>query len=338
MGDPMSTGIVRIGVVGAGAMGAAHVETLSRWVPGAEVVAVYDVDLDRAKTVAGEVGAEAASSAEALIRDDSVDAVLVAAPDPLHEELALSCLEAGKPTLLEKPIATSVEGARRVVEAEIAGGRRLLQLGFMRRFDPAYVALRDTVLGGGIGRVRAVHCVHRNQAAHPSATSDGVLVNSAIHEFDCVPWLVDDAVRAVSVFAPDEGDSGFRDLQVIVLEMAGGTIVTVEVFVNAGYGYDIHTEVTGSEGTVSLTPPYGLGFRRDGADGRQVGNDFVARFEDAYRVELAAWVDSIQSGRPVAPSAWDGYRANLVAATAVESLHSGGRVLVPTEDVPALYA
>jgi myo-inositol 2-dehydrogenase/D-chiro-inositol 1-dehydrogenase len=334
----MSTGPVRIGVVGAGAMGAAHVETLTRWVPGAEVVAVYDVDVDRAKTVAGEVGAEAAASAEALIRDDSVDAVLVAAPDPLHEELALACLAAGKPTLLEKPIATSVEGARRVVDAEVALGRRLLQLGFMRRFDPAYIALRDTVLGGGIGRVRAVHCVHRNQAAHPSATSDGVLVNSAIHEFDCVPWLVDDTVKAVSVFAPGDGDSGFRDLQVVVLEMAGGTVVTVEVFVNAGYGYDIHTEVVGSEGTVSLTPPYGLGFRRDGADGRQVGNDFVARFDDAYRVELAAWVESIRTGTPVAPSAWDGYRANLVAATAVDSLHSGSRVVVPTEDVPALYA
>jgi len=120
--------------------------------------------------------------------------------------------------------------------------------------------------------------------------------------------------------------------------MTGGAVVTVEVYVNAGYGYDIHTEVVGTEGTASLTPPYGLGFRRDGADGRHVGSDFVARFEDAYRVELAAWVDSIRTGTPIAPSAWDGYRANLVAATAVESLHSGGRVVVPTEDVPELYA
>lgn len=346
MGDAMSTESlkavpaesVRIGVVGAGAMGAAHVETLTRWVPGAQVVAVYDVDLDRAKTVAGDVGAEAAASAEALIRDDAVEAVLVAAPDPLHEELALSCLEIGKPTLLEKPIATTVEGSRRVLDAEVAGGRRLLQLGFMRRFDPAYLALRGAVLGGEVGTVRAMHCLHRNQAAHPSATSDGVLVNSAIHEFDSVPWLLDDTVRAVTVFAPAGSASGFDDLQLIVLEMTGGAVVTVEVFVNARYGYDIHTEVVGSDGTALLTPPYGLGFRRDHADGRHVSGDFVARFVDAYRVELAAWVDGIRSGTPVAPSAWDGYRANVVAFAAVESLHTGARVPVPEESVPALYA
>lgn len=332
------SGDVRIGVVGAGAMGAAHVETLARWVPGADVVSVYDLDLDRAKAVAESVGAVAASSAESLIDDEAVEAVLVAAPDPLHEELALACLAAGKPTLLEKPLATSVEGARRVVDAEVAVGRRLLQLGFMRRFDPAYLDLRAAVLGGEIGRPRAVHCLHRNVAAHPSATSEGVLVNSAIHEFDCVPWLVDDRIAAVTVFVPTVRPGAVQDVQVIVLELAGGPVVTVEVSVNARYGYDIHTEVVGTEGTVSLTPPHGLSYRRAGTDGRHVDADFVGRFTDAYRVELAAWVDGIGSGSLPTPSAWDGYVANLVAFSAVASLHSGSRVEVPQEDVPALYA
>lgn len=337
MGEPVNTG-VRIGVVGAGAMGAAHVETLARWVPHAEVVSVYDLDLDRAKVVAGSVGAVAASSAESLIDDDGVDAVLVAAPDPLHEELALACLAAGKPTLLEKPLSTSVDGARRVVEAEMRLGRRLLQLGFMRRFDPAYVALRAAVLSGEIGRPRAVHCVHRNVQAHPSATSEGVLVNSAIHEFDCVPWLVDDRVAAVTVFAPRIESSALQDVQVIVLEMAGGPVVTVEVSVNARYGYDIDTEVVGTDGTVSLSPPYGLSIRRDALDGRQVGTDFVARFTDAYRIELAAWVDGIRGASLPGPSAWDGYVANRVAFAAVESLHTGLRVEVASEPTPTVYA
>jgi len=318
-------------------MGAAHVETLSRWVPGAEVVAVYDLDVDRAKAVAGTVGAFAASSAESLIDDDGIEAVLVAAPDPLPEELALACLAAGKPTLLEKPLSTSVDGARRVVDAEVAAGRRLLQLGFMRRFDPAYVALRSAVLAGEVGRPRAVHCLHRNVQAHPSATSDGVLVNSAIHEFDCVPWLVDDRVDAVTVFAPRVDGDALQDVQVIVLEMAGGPVVTVEVSVNARYGYHIHTEVVGTEGTVSLTPPYGLSARRDAVDGRLVDADFVARFTDAYRVELAAWVDGIRGSSLPTPSAWDGYLANVVAFAAVESLHTRARVAVPRYDVPALY-
>lgn len=336
MGEPVSTA-VRVGVVGAGAMGAAHVETLARWVPGVEVVAVYDADPGRAAAVAGGVGAVVTPSAESLIGDDSVDAVLVAAPDPTHEELALACLAAGKPTLLEKPLATSVEGARRVVAAEVAGGRRLLQLGFMRRFDPAYLALRDAVLGGEVGEPRAVHCLHRNVAAHPTATSDGVLVNSAIHEFDCVPWLLDDRVTAVTVFAPTVAAGALQDVQVVVLELAGGPVVTVEVSVNARYGYDIHTEVVGTGGTVSLTPPYGLSFRREAVDGRHVDADFVGRFVDAYRIELAAWVDGIGAGTLPGPSAWDGHLANVVAFAAVESLHTGARVAVPPAEMPALY-
>jgi myo-inositol 2-dehydrogenase/D-chiro-inositol 1-dehydrogenase len=337
MGQPVSP-TVRIGLVGAGAMGASHAETLTRDVPGAEVVSVYDLDGDRAATVADAVGAKATSSVAALIEDDSVEAVVVAAPDPLHEELALACLAAGKPTLLEKPLATSVEGARRVVDAEVAGGRRLLQLGFMRRFDPAYLSLRDAVLAGEVGRPRAVHCLHRNVAAHPSATSEGVLVNSAIHEFDCVPWLLGDRIDAVTVFAAKVPEGTLRDVQVIVLQLAGGAVVTVEVSVNAGYGYDIHTEVVGTGGTVSLTPPYGLAYRRGGSDGRRVDADFVGRFADAYRVELSAWVDGVRSGSLPTPSAWDGYAANVVAFAAVESLLSGACVEIAQEEIPALYA
>ena len=103
-------GEVRVGVIGAGAMGTSHVRTLAGWVPGARVVSVYDADVSRAKEVAAEVGAEVADSADALIASHDVDAVLIAAPDPLHEELALACLAAGKPTLCEKPLATSRDG------------------------------------------------------------------------------------------------------------------------------------------------------------------------------------------------------------------------------------
>lgn len=338
MGEPVTARPpVRVGVIGTGAMGAAHVETLARWVPGAEVCAVYDADADRAKQVAHSVGAVATGSAQELVGHPGVDAVLVAAPDPLHEELALACLAAGRPTLLEKPLATTLEGSRRVLEAEVAGGRRLLQLGFMRRYDPAYLELRDAVRSGLVGRVRAAHCVHRNAHAHPAATSEGVLVNSMIHEFDCVPWLLDDPVAAVSVFAPPAADGGLRDVQVAVLETASGAVVTVEVSVNARYGYDVHTEVVGSDGTVSLTPPYGLAVRAGHRDGRQVGDDFVARFADAYRIELAAWVDGVRTGAADGPSTWDGYVANVTAFAAVDSLRGRGRVVVDAGERPGLY-
>jgi len=332
------SGPVRVGVVGAGAMGTAHVETLSRWVPGAQVTRVYDLDQARAKAVAKGVGGSPADSASEVIRADDVDAVLITAPDHLHEGLVVECLDAGRPVLCEKPLATSAEGSRRVVDAEVEGGRRLIQLGFNRRFDPAYLALREAVLGGAIGELRAAHCLHRNAHAHPSHTSDGLLVNSMIHEFDCVPWLLDDPLAAVTVFAPRVAEGSLQDVQVAVMETAAGRVVTAEVSINAKYGYDIHTEITGTEGTMSLTPPYGVSVRRNGVDGREVQDDFVGRFIDSYRLELSAWVEGIRTGEPSGASAWDGHLANLAAFAAVDSLHGGRRVEVPRESRPDLYS
>jgi myo-inositol 2-dehydrogenase/D-chiro-inositol 1-dehydrogenase len=341
--DQHAASVVRVGVIGTGAMGAAHADNLARWVPGARVTRVHDVDTGRAGAVGDSIGADVASSAEALVDADDVDAVLVAAPDPVHEPVTLACLRAGKPTLLEKPIADTLEGGRRIVEAEVEGGRRLVQLGFMRRFDPAYLALRAAVLDGSIGRVRAAHCIHRNAHSHPSHTDESVLFGSMIHELDVVPWLLDDPLAGVTVYPARVAPGELRDLQVAVLETEGGAVVTVEVGVNAGYGYDIHTEVTGTAGTVSLTPPYGVSVRRGlsettGVDGRLVTTDGTQRFHDAYRLEAAAWVDGIRTGRLSGPSAWDGHRANVAAFAAVASLHGAGRVAVLPEERPALYA
>jgi myo-inositol 2-dehydrogenase/D-chiro-inositol 1-dehydrogenase len=333
---------VRVGVIGTGAMGAAHVENLARWVPGATVTQIFDVDSARAQHVADQVGASVAGSAEGLIEAQDVDSVLIAAPDAQHEPLALACIELGTPVLLEKPIASTLEGGRHVVEAEVRAGRRLVQLGFMRHFDPAYVALREAVAGGSIGQVRGAHFVHRNPRRHPTHTDESVLFGSMIHEFDSVPWLLDDHLAAVTVFPARVPPGELQDFQVAVFEMAGGAVVTVEVFVNAEYGYDIHTEVTGTGGTISLSPPYGVSVRRsltetDGVDGRVVTKDGNQRYQDAYRIEVNTWIDDLRSGRLTGPSAWDGHLANVAAFAAVESLHAGGRVEVPREDRPALY-
>jgi myo-inositol 2-dehydrogenase/D-chiro-inositol 1-dehydrogenase len=344
MGEHVSSAdVVRVGVIGTGAMGAAHVDNLTRWVPGAEVTQLFDVDRARAAEIAARVGATAAGSAEDLIESPDVDAVLIAAADPLHEPLTLACVELGKPTLLEKPIASTVDGGRRVVGAEVAGGRRLVQLGFMRRYDPAYVALRETVVEGSIGDVRAAHCVHRNAHSHPTHTDESVLFGSMIHEFDSVPWLLDDTLSAVTVYPARVPPGTLKDLQVAVLETARGAVVTVEVFVNAQYGYDIHTEVTGTSGTVSLGPPYGVCVRRGltdsaGVDGRVVTHDGTQRYLDAYRIEAAAWIDGVRAGALTGPSAWDGHRANIAAFAAVESLHGAGRVEISAEDPPPLYS
>jgi myo-inositol 2-dehydrogenase / D-chiro-inositol 1-dehydrogenase len=328
---------LRVGVIGTGAMGASHVTALATSVPGAEVTVLHDFDGPRADRLAAEVGATAVASATELIGSDRVDAVVVASPDATHELLVLECLAARKPVLCEKPLALGVDGSQRIVDAEVVLGLRLVQVGFMRRYDSAYLALREAVLGGDLGTPRAVHCVHRNAHAQPGATSDGVIVGSMVHELDIVPWLVGDPLTGITVVAPARAGDVFADLQVAVLETASGVVATVEVFVNAGYGYDIGCEVVGSAGTARLTAPYGLARRRDGVDGREVAADFVERFADAYRVELAQWVRAASEGRVDGADAWAGHRANVAAAAGVQALRSGQKVGIDTEVPPPLY-
>jgi len=311
-------------------MGAFHAETVARGVPGAKVSLLYDADRDRAERVARELGATAVGSAEEVIAARGVDAVIVAAPDHLHHELALACLAHGKPTFVEKPLATTLDGAREIVDRESTSERPLIQVGFMRRFDVGFQALRSYVRSGAIGRPRLVHCRHRNVLADAGTDSESILTNSAIHEFDCAPWLVDDEVEAVTVYpaGPTDSPESLRDTQVIVMETYGGVIITCEVSVNARYGYDVQAEVVGESGTASLTAPYGLSTARDGLAGHAVQQDFLERFEAAYRAEISAWVTSLRDGRPPFPSSADGYRASLAAAAAIDSLRTGRRSFV----------
>jgi myo-inositol 2-dehydrogenase / D-chiro-inositol 1-dehydrogenase len=316
---------VRVGVIGAGAMGAAHVRTLVTSVSGAEVTRVYDVDADRAAEVAEGAGATPASSEAALIESPDVDAVVIAAPDPLHAELTLACLKRGLPVLCEKPLAISADEAVRVVEAELAVGKPLIQVGFMRRFDPGYLAMRQVLTDGEIGSPRLLHGVHRNPTAHPSATSEGIVRNSMIHEIDIARWLLGDEIVSIDVRTPHRGE-GLADPQLATLEMGSGVLVSVEVFVNAGYGYDVRAELVGDRGTVSLQPPTPVSMRRDGAEGAAVTPDFVARFGEAYRTQMLAWVDAAAAGRVGGATAWDGYVAGAVADAGATALRTGERV------------
>ncbi|MBD8062194.1 Gfo/Idh/MocA family oxidoreductase [Oceanitalea stevensii] len=317
---------LRVGVVGLGAMGAEHVLALSEHVPGAQVVAVHDVDAHRAGEVAASVGARVAGSAEGLVADADVDAVVVASPDRTHAPLTLACLATGKPVLCEKPLGVSVAETAQVVAAEEAAGRRLVTVGFMRRFDPGYLELREAVLGGRVGEPVLVHCVHRNASPHPDATTEGVVGNSMVHELDILPWLTGLPVTGIEVRSPRS--EGLREPQLAVVEL-GRVLATVEVSLSVRYGYDVRCEVVGTEGAVSLRPPARLDVARDGRAGVVVAADFRERFAEAYRAELAAWVAAAGRGGATGASAEDGHRATVVAAAGIESLSSGRRVAVP---------
>ncbi len=317
-----------VGVIGLGAMGADHVAALSEHVPGARVVAVHDAVPQRAREVATSVGARVADSAEGLIADADVDAVVIASPDHTHAPLTLACVAAGKPVLCEKPLGVSVAESAEVLAAEEAAGRRMVTVGFMRRFDPGYLELRSAVLGGLVGDPVLVHCVHRNATPHPQATTEGVVGNSMVHELDILPWLVGLPVTGIEVRSPRA--EGLRDPQLAVVELGGGRVLaTVEVFLGAQYGYDVRCEVVGTRGAVNLRPPARLDLARDGRSGVAVPADFRTRFAEAYRAELGAWAAAASRGGATGARAEDGHRAGVVAAAGIESLRTGRRVSVP---------
>ena len=314
-------------------MGAAHVRTLREQVPGCQVVAVFDADAQRAREVAA--GAATPESATELIGSTDVDAVVICSPDFTHAELVLSCLEAEKPALCEKPLSLTVQESAALAEAESALGRRLVQVGFMRRYDVGLSELRDVVRRGELGEIRLVHLVHRNASSTTSTSSANLITGSMIHELDQMRWLLDDDIASIRVSSPLA--DGFQDPQLAVVRMRSGILVTVDVFVNASYGYDVRCELVGTKGAATSGASAPVRTYREGHEQVVVTPDFVVRFGEAYRKELIDWVLSAEAGGAGGASIWDGHLANVAAAAGVESLSTGEAIQVPPEQVPDLY-
>lgn len=177
-----------VGVIGAGVMGAEHARLLRQQTSGAHLAAICDADVDRAMQAAE--GAAVFADAHTLITSDAVKAVVIASPDATHAEYALACLAVGKPVLCEKPIAATADQGWAIVQAEVALGRRLVSVGFMRRFDPAYCEMRAARLSGKIGAPVVLHNIHRNVAAPEWFTGAMAVTNSFVHEIDISRWLL----------------------------------------------------------------------------------------------------------------------------------------------------
>lgn len=323
----------RIGIIGTGIMGADHALTLHRFVSGASVELLADLDLARAFAAAGPLGCRATADPYALITDPHVDAVIIASHDSTHTEFIRACVAAGKSVLAEKPLSpTLVESA--ALMHEIGPAATGVSLGFMRRFDPGYTKLKAAIRERTMGNVVLLHSVGRGVSSGPGSTSESSVTNSAIHDLDIVPWLLDSPVVEASWVAPRNSSlaeqppaGSFQDPQLILLRTADGVLSTVEVFLNARYGYDIRCEVIGETGTAALAEPVRL--VADTALRRSVSYaaDWRPRFADAYRLELQAWVDGLHGGDtgPLA-TAQDGLQASLVADAVITSMHHGGAV------------
>jgi len=335
--------VVRVGVIGVGMIGQDHIRRITQVLTGGVVTAVNDVDKARAGQVAaGLPGTSVHETAVGLIADDTVDAVLVASWGLAHEEQVVAAIAAGKPVFCEKPLAPSSAACQRIMDAEMAAGRRLVQVGFMRRYDAGYRAMKAALDDGGIGAPLLMHCAHRNPSVPPYGfTTDMIVSDSAVHEIDIVRWLFGEEIVATSVLRPrrsSQAGDGLQDPLILVFETASGILVDDEVFVNARYGYDVRGEVVGESGTVALADLGETTLSAAGRRGVRVPADWRDRFIRAYDAELQDWLHAVAAGTSAGPTSWDGYAAAAVTDAALEALRTGQRTAVTMPERPDFYA
>jgi myo-inositol 2-dehydrogenase / D-chiro-inositol 1-dehydrogenase len=325
---------LRIAVLGVGLMGAGHARRITHHISGARVTVINDYLVEKAEEVAATIpGSRVVADPLDAIAADDVDAVVLATPGMTHEKLLLACLEYRKPVLCEKPLTTDIETSLEIVKREEELGRKLIQVGFMRRFDPEYVQLKALIDSGDIGRPLIVHCAHRNPAVPPGFDSAMIVKDSLVHEVDVARFLLDEEIVAVTILKPtpnSHAGAGLQDPQLALFETASGRLVDVEVFVTTGVAYEVRTEVVAERGSAMIGLDVGLVRKStSGTWGGQIAPGFKQRFAQAFTNELQSWVDAVHAGTNVdGPDAWDGYAAAAVCAAGVRSLESGARVEV----------
>ncbi len=331
----------RIAVIGAGLMGADHARIVAEDMPGAVLQVVCDMDQGRARRIADDCGAaDVASDPLAVIARADVDAVIIASPDFTHAPLSLACIKAGKPALSEKPLSQKPIECLAVMAAEQAAGRRFVQVGFMRRFDQAYVEMKAALDHGRLGRALMMHNFHRNVET-PAADFTGAMAitNSAPHEFDVVRHVLGCEYASISAWQPKRSDARVAPV-VMVLETTDGQLVTIEINNNAAYGYDVRAELVGEAGSIAMNTVAYTRTDMKLASATVYEADWRGRFHEAYVRQNRAFLHFAGTGEfsKTGSSAWDGYAAAIVAETGARALASGTKLSVEMITKPEFYA
>jgi inositol 2-dehydrogenase len=321
---------IGIAVLGAGRIGALHALNVARNVPGARLVAVADVDIaaaERAVDVARQ--GRAIQRYQEALEDQSVDAVVIATPTDTHAAILVEAARHGKHVFCEKPVAQSLEVTRGAIDQVTASGV-LLQLGFNRRFDPAFAEAQRRIRQGDIGEPYLVRMVGRDPSIAPIAylkSSGGQFKDQAVHEFDMARWLIGSDVEEVSAIGsvlvdPAVSDIGDVDTSVTTLRFNGGRLGIVDCCRRCVYGYDIRAEVHGSEGAIFVGGYGGAGVTLLGPDRAALAQVafFIDRFVEAFQAELVHFVACVISGKAPSVGGEDGYLALRVAVAAGRSL------------------
>jgi predicted dehydrogenase len=332
----------RVAVAGLGRMGTVHARNLALRCPSAQLVAVFDPQPDVATRVAAELGTVAALTYEDLVGDPGVDGVVIASPTGAHAQLSLSAFRAGKHVFCEKPLSLERGVTVEVVRAAGRAGVKL-QVGFHRRFDPAYSAAAERVKAGELGDVSLFRASQRDMAPpEPQflAGSGGIFVDMGIHDFDAARWLVGEVVSITSQGAafsePRFAETGDFATAVVVLTFSSGALGVLDISRVAGYGYESSAELMGSRATVRVDEPYlsGYEWRTPGSAGRPLVQTFDRRYAAAFAAELEHFARAIVDDTPPLVTGADALAAFDLALAADEACRLGRPVTVPArEDV-----
>jgi myo-inositol 2-dehydrogenase/D-chiro-inositol 1-dehydrogenase len=293
--------IMRIGVIGVGRIGQYHADTARR-LPEVERVIVTDADDARAKRLAAKLDADVAHDVDDLVR--RVDAVVIASPTETHADLLRRCLDAGKPTFCEKPIALDLASTKSAVEHVERSGIPV-QIGFQRRFDPGYRAARDAVRSEALGKIYSVRISGHDPAPpHESyvPSSGGIFRDLHIHDFDIVRWVLGQEVTEVYAQGAVLVEPFFAkyddvDTATVSLAFSNGTLGVLTGARHDPVGYDVRLEIFGSRDSVAVgwdarTPLHSLEPGMPASSARPYSS-FLDRFDTAYRAELQAFIDLV---------------------------------------------
>ncbi|MCX6450876.1 MAG: Gfo/Idh/MocA family oxidoreductase [Actinobacteria bacterium] len=332
---------LRVAVVGTGSMGTDHIIRINTRISGASITAIIEPDQKRAKdALVHAPEAKKFENIEQALASGLVDAVLIATPGEYHEAVIMPIIAAEIPVLCEKPMTPDVPSALRICAAEVKAGKKIIQVGFMRRFDEGYIELREQIASQRLGELLALHCTHRNPSVPDWYGNDMLIADSVSHEFDIVRYLTNSPIVSVEVkqlkrnkLAPDR----LNEPILVLMETESGIVAAVEMNVSVQFGYQVITEAVFQKGVAEIGRSSGMTTWEAGRSSQSEHTTYITRFARAYDDEIQAWVNAAAKGGIGGPTAWDGYMSVAGVQAGLASLRSGNKEFATYEIKPTFY-
>jgi myo-inositol 2-dehydrogenase/D-chiro-inositol 1-dehydrogenase len=322
-------------------MGTDHIIRINTRMSGGIVTAIVEPDAKRAaEALKHAPEAKQFANISDAIASGLIDAALVATPGQFHEEVLLPIIAAGLPVLCEKPMTPDVPSALRIIEAEVARGKKTIQVGFMRRFDEGYIELQKQISSSALGELLALHCAHRNPSVPDWYGNEMLIADSVSHEIDIVRFLTGSPIISAEVkqlkrnkLAPER----LNEPILVLLETESGVIATVEMNVSVQFGYQVITEAVFQKGVSEIGRSNGMTTWEAGRSSTAEHVSYLTRFARAYDDEIQSWINAAKIGQLGGPNAWDGYLSVAVVEAGLKSLKSGEKIDATYVVKPALY-